>query len=276
MDQIKISGIEFYAYHGVLDTEKQQGQFFRVDCEFTLDTSVCDDEISHTVNYGELAAEVVQFSQKHNYHLIETLANELAQHLLLKYKDINEIVLTVHKPHAPISVSFSDVSITIKRGWKTCYLGIGSNLGNREENLDLVSVEIAKDPHLIELSKSSYVETKPYGVTDQPEFLNGAMKVKTTYTAKKLLAFCKKTEALSGRVKTRPWGERTLDIDILMFANEVIFTPELMIPHPEMHFRGFVLKPLCEIEPYLIHPIQRMNVQSMLKQLTDDGMVERT
>lgn len=276
MDQIKVTGIEFFAYHGVLASEKQQGQFFRVDCEVSLDTSLCDDALENTVNYGDLAANLVRFCQNGNYNLIETLANELAQHLLVQYQCIDEITITVHKPHAPISVLFSDVSITIKRRWKTCYLGIGSNLGDRESYLNLVSVEIAKDDHIIETAKSSYIETEPYGVTDQPRFLNGALKVKTTYTPAQLLAFCKKTEALAGRVKTRPWGERTLDIDILMYGSDVIFTPELIIPHPEMQYRSFVLMPLCEIEPYLIHPIKRMDAQSMLKQLSDDRAAEAT
>lgn len=267
MDQIKVSGIEFYAYHGALATENQQGQFFRVDCEYLIDSSVCKDELSQTVNYGNLAEKVVQFCQENRFHLIETLANELAQHLLEQFQLMHEITITLHKPHAPIPVHFSDVSITISRGWKTCYLGIGSNLGNRKENLDLVSLEIAKDRHTVELAKSSYIETEPYGVTDQPQFLNGAIKLKTTYTPAQLLSFCKRTEALAGRVKTRPWGERTLDIDILMYENELIFTSELRIPHPEMHIRSFVLKPLSEIEPYLIHPVHMMDIKSMLKQL---------
>jgi dihydroneopterin aldolase/2-amino-4-hydroxy-6-hydroxymethyldihydropteridine diphosphokinase len=122
---------------------------------------------------------------------------------------------------------------------------------------------------MIELAKSSYIETAPYGVTDQPPFLNAAIKIKSTYTPRQLLAFCKKTEELAGRVKTRPWGERTLDVDILMYENEVIFTEELIIPHPEMHYRSFVLKPLCEIDPYLLHPVQRMTIQDLLKQLPD-------
>jgi dihydroneopterin aldolase/2-amino-4-hydroxy-6-hydroxymethyldihydropteridine diphosphokinase len=191
MDQIRVQGIKVYANHGVLESEKTQGQWFAVDCDCFLDTSDCHDDLTRTVNYAQLSEEVVRFCQTTQFDLIETLTNELAQHLLLQYELMEDIVVTVHKPQAPITVPFSDVSITVKRGWKTCYLGIGSNLGDREQNLNLVSTEIKKDPKVRELAKSSYIETEPYGVTDQPRFLNGAMKIKTIYTPTQLLAFCK-------------------------------------------------------------------------------------
>lgn len=269
MDKIKVTGIEFFAYHGVLESEKRQGQIFSIDCEFSLDTSICNDDLKNTVDYGDLTCEAVKFCKSNQYDLLETLANELAQYILKKYSMIEEVTVTVHKPHAPIPTKFFDVTVTVTRGWKTCYLAIGSNLGDRKKNLDLVSAEILKDIHIKEMKKSAYIETKPYGVTDQPDFLNGAIKIKTIYTPFQLLDFCKRTEAIAGRVKTRHWGERTLDIDILMYSDETIFTPNLIIPHPEMHLRSFVLAPLCEIEPYLIHPIKREDVKSMLKGLTD-------
>lgn len=267
MDKITVTGIEFFAYHGVLESEQQQGQFFYVDCSFFLDTSVCNNNLNNTVNYSELSCSIIKFCKENTYELIETLANKLAEYLLLRYELISEIEITIHKPHAPIPTSFSDVAISITRKWATCYLAIGSNLGNREENLNLVSKEIQKENKIIELSSSSYIETEPYGVLDQPKFLNGVLKVKTIFTPARLLAFCKNLEKIAGRVKTRHWGERTLDVDILMYANEIIFTPNLIIPHPEMCLRTFVLQPLCEIEPYLIHPIKKMPVKILLEDL---------
>lgn len=271
MDKIKVSGIEFFAYHGVLDSEKELGQMFSVDCEFMLDTSMCHDQLENTVNYGELSCEIVQFCQNKKYDLLEALANELAQHLLLKYALMKEISISIHKPHAPIATKFSDVFVSVTRGWKTCYLAIGSNLGDRKKNLDLVGTELSRDLCIKEIVKSNYIETEPYGVTDQPKFLNGAIKIKTTYTPRQLLAFCRQVEQLAGRVRTRHWGERTLDVDILMYSNEVIFSSDLIIPHPEMHLRNFVLQPLSEIEPYLVHPIKGLDVKTLLNQLTDTG-----
>lgn len=267
MDKITISGIEFFAYHGVLEDEKKKGQLFTVDCSFEIDTSCCNDDLNKTVNYAEVTTEIVSFATEHRYDLIETLSNNLAKDILLKFPLIKNITITMHKPNAPIPARFNDVQLSVTRGWKTCYLAIGSNLGNREEYLDFVWKDIEKHKEIKGICKSDYIETKPYGVHDQPDFLNGAIKIKTILTPYELLEFCNKTEKLCGRVRTRRWGERTLDVDILMYEDMVLFTDELIIPHPEMHKRDFVLKPLSQIEPYLVHPILKINVLELLKRI---------
>lgn len=271
MDKIRVEGIEFYAYHGVLKSEKELGQIFSVDCEFTIDAVCCSDDLNNTVNYADVTCEIVSFCKNTEYDLIETLTNELAKDVLLKFPLIKEITLTLHKPHAPIPAHFSDVSLTVTRAWHDCYLGIGSNLGQREKNLDLVWNEICKNPYMQPVCRSEYIETKPYGVVDQPDFLNGAIKIRTILTPRELLRFCGDTETICGRVRTRHWGERTLDVDILMYDDLVIYTDELKLPHPEMHMRDFVLQPLAQIEPYLIHPIKKMNVMELLKSIKKQG-----
>ncbi|HHX61611.1 MAG TPA: 2-amino-4-hydroxy-6-hydroxymethyldihydropteridine diphosphokinase [Epulopiscium sp.] len=267
MDKIKISGIVVYAHHGVFQSEKELGQTFFVDCEFKMDTSSCNDELEKTVNYGEVSCTIVSFCQESRFDLLETLANKLSIHLLLNYPLMEEVCLTIHKPHAPISTPFTDVTLTVTRGYYTCYLGVGSNLGDRESNLLLVEDEIEKDKNIILLNKSSYIETKPYGILDQPNFMNGVLKIRTVYTPKELLYFCKNTEKKAGRTKTRHWGERTLDVDILFYGDIIYWEDDLKIPHPEISKREFVLKPLVEIEPYLIHPIENMNIQSIFQRL---------
>ncbi len=267
MDQITVSGIEFLAYHGVLEEEKKQGQMFSVDCSFEIDTSLCNDHLDKTVNYAELTTEIVTFATTHRYDLIETLANNLAKDILLKFSFIKNVTITVHKPNAPIPAKFYDITLRVARGWKNCYLAIGSNLGNREEFLDFVWKRIKEHKEIRGICKSDYIETKPYGVLDQPDFLNGAVKIKTILTPFELLEFCRQTEDLCGRVRTRHWGERTLDVDILMYEDLVLFTDELILPHPELHKRDFVLKPLSQIEPYLVHPILKTNVLELLKKI---------
>lgn len=264
MDQIKLTGLEFFAHHGVLESEKQLGQIFSIDCILTFDTSLCEDALERTVNYASVSEDIVHFATTHCFDLLETLVNHLAKMLLVKYPLIDTLTLTVHKPHAPIKAKFSDVSVCITRGWKTCYLGIGSNLGDQKAYLDSVVQAINKDDYMTLLAQSSYIETPPYGILDQPNFLNGALKVRTLYTPHELLAFCQKLEQAAGRVRTRHWGERTLDVDILLYGQEVLFTKDLMLPHPEMHLRDFVLKPLCEIDPYLIHPIKKQSISELL------------
>lgn len=270
MDTITLKGLEFIAYHGVLESEKDLGQIFSVDCTLAFDTSLCDDQLDKTVNYGEVALEIVQYSTATRFDLIETLANELARHLLVKYPMVQAVTLTVHKPHAPIATPFKDVNVKVTRRRTVSYLAIGSNLGDKVSNLNMVSEAMEKDPCVTQISKSSYIKTKPYGITDQPDFLNGAIKISTVYTPFELLRFCKTIEKKAGRVKTRHWGERTLDVDILFYGDTVLFTENLIIPHPQIPLREFVLAPLAQIEPYFMHPVLHKSVQDMLDRLKDD------
>lgn len=268
MASIKITGIEIFAHHGVLEFEQQNGQVFLIDCCFSLDTSHCSDQVENTVHYGELTQDIIAFTQNNRFGLIETLADELSSHLLIQYPLIDGIEITVHKPHAPIPATFQDVSITVTKAWKTCYLSIGSNLGDRKGYLDLVHDAISQDTHIKEMAQSSYIETAPHGVLDQPNFLNAVLKVSTFLTPSKLLNFCQQIERQAGRSKTRHWGERTLDVDILLYSNEIIRENDLTIPHPELHLRDFVLSPLCEIDPHIIHPVKHMSMLE-IKQALD-------
>ncbi len=267
MDKIKIEAVEVYAYHGVLESEKELGQMFFIDCDLGLDTSLAEDDILKTIHYGEVSLAIVNFCTKNRFDLLESLANHLCHHLLLHYPLAKEIAITVHKPHAPIPTKFTDVSLTVKRAWNTAYLALGANIGDTHKSFQdfLDKVDACKE--IERVATSSFIETPPYGVLDQPNFLNGAMKIKTIFTPIELLRYCKRAEQEAGRVKLRHWGERSLDVDIICYEQEVIFEDSLKIPHPEMHMRDFVLKPLVEIEPYLMHPIRGQNVTELLKSL---------
>lgn len=267
MDKISLKGLSFFAYHGVFDKEKTEGQTFSVDCEIFLDTSLCNSDLNKTVHYGYFANDIVSFCKNNQFELLETLANKACEFLLLKYDLVNKIIFTINKPNAPIETDFENVSLTIERSWNTCYLALGSNLGNRKGYLDLVSEEIEKNNKIVEISKSSYIETEPYGVLDQPKFLNAVVKIKTILTPYQLLEFCKFLEVKAKRERVRHWGERTLDVDILFYSNKIIFEESLIIPHPEICLRDFVLIPLSEIEPYFIHPVKNKNIKELLKEL---------
>lgn len=268
MDEIKISGLAFWAYHGVLESEQQQGQRFLIDCAYTLDTSLCRDDLACTVHYGDLSGTIIDFCQQKPYRLLETLGNDLAAHLLLCYPLIHTLTLTIHKPGAPIPHQFSDVSLTLFRSRHTVYLGIGSNLGDRKAYLDLLRRLVDEDPHIKELACSDYHETAPYGVTDQPDFLNAVIKAETIYTPMQLLDFCQQAEALAGREKTRHWGERTLDVDLLFYDDLILESEALCLPHPELHKRAFVLVPFCELAPQFRHPRFAVDMQTLLQNLS--------
>lgn len=270
MDELKLSDLSFWAYHGVLESEQSQGQRFVVDCAYTLDTTHCADDVSNTVNYAALADELVAFCQNKRYRLIETLVNKLAAHLLFCFPLIRSLTLTLHKPQAPISLSFSDVTITVTRAWQTCYLGLGSNLGAREVYLDSVQSAVNESPAMRLLSTSTYQETAPYGVTDQPHFLNAVLKIETFFSPMQLLDFTQNLEQAAGRVKVRHWGERTLDVDILLYEDLILNTQQLCLPHPQMHLRDFVLAPLCELSPHLLHPVYRQTMMQLRQALQEE------
>lgn len=267
MDTIQVKGIQIYAHHGLFDAERLTGQPFIIDCEMNLDVSTCNDKIEKTVHYGEVSMDIVKFATENRYDLLEMLANELSKHLLKKYVLIRTLTLTIHKPQAPIPTLFDDVALTVTRTRANVYLAIGSNMGQREDYLDMVTSEIISDDNLKLVRKSNYIETAPYGVTDQANFMNGALQVETIYTPQELLDFCHRVEEKTGRVRERVWGERTLDVDILMYDDRVIYTEHLKVPHPEMHIRGFVLQPMVEIAPYLMHPVYKKNMVELIREL---------
>lgn len=134
------------------------------------------------------------------------------------------------------------------------HLLLGSNLGNRKEILDK-AIELIIQKIGIIISQSKDYETKPWGVTDQPDFLNLAI---TIHTKLKPLEILEQTQAIEnqlGRVRKEKWGARLIDIDLIFYGNEIIDEPNLKVPHPLMQERDFALIPLAEIAPDFVHPV---------------------
>ncbi len=136
----------------------------------------------------------------------------------------------------------------------TVYLGLGSNLGEREDHLRQAVRRLAEHPQLRLTGISSVYETDPVGVLDQPPFLNLVVRLDTEAGPRELLALCQAVEDALGRVRKERWGPRVIDIDILLYGDLRIQEPDLVIPHPEMHGRAFVLVPLGELEPAVRGP----------------------
>ena len=135
----------------------------------------------------------------------------------------------------------------------TAFLSLGSNLGDRAALLN-TSLNRLETEGVRVARRSSIHETEPQDYLNQPKFLNIAVQVETDLTALELLAAIQKIETEMGRQRTIPKGPRTIDIDILFYANEIIATPDLEIPHPRLTERLFVLDPLSEIAPDWLHP----------------------
>ncbi len=134
------------------------------------------------------------------------------------------------------------------------YVGLGANLGPREVTLLRAVDLIAATDGVEVLEVSQLQETDPVGVVDQPIFLNGAVAVETTLTARELLDVLLSVERELGRVRTERWGPRTIDLDLLVFGDEVVDEPGLQVPHPHLRERRFALEPLAELEPELVIP----------------------
>ena len=155
------------------------------------------------------------------------------------------------------------------------YIGIGSNIGNKLNSCeDAISKILKVDRHRL-LARSSLYKTEPLGYTAQDWFVNGVIKIETDLVPADLLRSLKTIEASLGRVKTYRWGPRTIDLDILLFDEREIQTDELQIPHPLLHERQFVLVPLAEIDPCLIHPALKKTVQELLEALAEGQGVEK-
>ncbi len=142
------------------------------------------------------------------------------------------------------------------------HIGIGSNLGNRQENC-LEAIRRLEQQGVTALKRSSIIETEPWGVTDQPHFINMAIEAETAICPEDLLLSLKNIEKAMGREKTAHWGPRVIDLDILFYDDKIIDSSDLTIPHPHLHERDFVLLPLMEIAPEKIHPVLMKSVSEL-------------
>jgi len=134
------------------------------------------------------------------------------------------------------------------------YVGLGANLGNREETLQRAVSLLTAAEGVEVLAVSELSETDPVGVVDQPRFLNGAVTVETTLSARGLLDALLAIEQSLGRERVERWGPRTIDLDLLLYGDEIVDEPGLRVPHPRLHERRFALEPLAELDPELVIP----------------------
>ncbi len=269
MEIISIKGLEVYASHGCIPSEKTLGQKFLINVDMYLDRSSprIKDEIDDTVSYADVCDDLCEWIRKPVFNLIEAAAESLVRRLMIAYPEVKKAVLELEKPNAPMEYHFETVKVRVERERHTVYLGLGSNLGKREDTIaDAIEMlDGHNDIHVLQCS--ALYETTPYGYLEQPDFINACAKVETILEPRQLLTVIHVIEDSLGRVRKERWGPRTIDIDILLFDKQVIDEEDLQIPHPEMPNRMFVLQPLNEIAPYIRHPWLGKTVGQMFREL---------
>ena len=273
MDKINIKNFEVFANHGVFPEENVLGQKLIISAALFTDLRNAgrSDDLEKSFDYNQICRDIKSFTENNTFKLIETVAEGIAEKLLAENPALQKVWLEVKKPWAPVAVHLETVSVEIERGRHTAYIALGSNLGDREANMQFAVGELKKARGCNVARTSDFINTAPYGVKEQGEFLNGCLELETLLTANELLDLLHDIEDMAGRTRDVRWGPRTLDLDIIFYDDIVMSDDTLRIPHPDMHNREFVLKPLGEIAPNMLHPVYKKTVTELLVQLCESG-----
>ena len=269
LDKIEIKELEVFANHGVYPEENVLGQKFVISATLFTRTRLAGltDELSASINYGEVSHMITDFTRKHTYKLLESLAENLAEMLLCSLSGLEKITLKIEKPWAPVGLPLKTVSVEITRKWHTAYIAFGSNMGDKKAYLDGAIEALNKIKGCQVEKVSEYLVTKPYGGVEQDDFLNACAQIKTLLSPEELLDRLHVLEQAADRKRIIHWGPRTLDLDILFYDQEIIDMPDLHIPHIDLHNRDFVLVPMNQIAPYLRHPVLNQTISQLLDSL---------
>lgn len=330
-DLITVTGLGGYGYHGVLQSEREEGQQFYVDLALQVNTlqAAATDDLEHTVDYGRLAAEVAAVIEGEPVNLIETLAALIANKVL-ENSLVEHVQVTVHKPQAPIGVPFKDVQVRIERSQQSAVpdgvgpdpvaeirapqvaadpliapklgevsapsaaevvapepvapqvpapdlnaapaapvpvvLALGGNLGNVTETLQAAVRDLSQAQNLQITAIGPLARTEAVlqeGAAPQDDHLNTVVLATTTLSPLGVLALAHEIENTYGRQRLTPWGERTLDIDVITYGDLVSDDDELTLPHPRAAQRAFVLKPWSLADAAAVLPDGQGSVQSV-------------
>lgn len=250
MDKIVLKNLEFYGYHGYFPEENVLGQRFKVTIEAygELSLSHTSGDLDDSVSYVDIYEVVKEVFFSKNYKILEQLGYDIGKAIISRFFRIKSVQVFVMKPEVPIPVTcdYFGIQQEVKRE-TIAYLGLGSNLGDREGYLNsaIHQLDFHKE---IEVTKTSKVyETDPFGYEDQGMFLNMVVEVKTSLSPRALLKYCNHIESNLLRQRDVRWGPRTIDVDILTYEDYTSDEEILTLPHPGVSERAFVLLPLKDV-----------------------------
>lgn len=258
-DTIWLRGISAHAHHGVFAFEQREGQRFVLDVGYELDTRPAGrtDDVEATTSYADVATAVHGILVGPPFRLLEALAERIAA-TVLGFDGVSAATVVVHKPEAPLTVPFSDVSLTIRRTPLTLVppepvrtvLAVGGNLGDVPATLRAAVAELGRE--LGDLRVGPLVRTAAMtlpGTAPQPDYWNTVVVAGTRLSGAEVLALAQRVESAHGRTRETRWGARTLDVDVVAHGTLRSADPQLRLPHPGAAARAFVLVPWAAVDP---------------------------
>ena len=275
-DFIKVTNMKVFAYHGVLEEEKKNGQDFYLNAKVYVDMRKAGltDQLEDTINYDSVCIFLAEVFAEKQFDTIEAAAEYTLQEIIVNFPTIEAMELEVCKPHAPLTYVPEDISVTIYREWHTVYLSFGSNMGNPTGHIN-EAITMLKDPYAIRnVKRSDLFVTKPYGPVEQNDFVNGCLEMETYMDPEELITYIHEIEDYFERDRSVHWGPRPIDLDIVFFDDYIYNSKTLTIPHADMENRMFVLEPLSQLCPGRRHPVWGKTVAQMKKELLAVGKEE--
>ena len=269
MFRIIIKDLNLFGYHGVKESEKKDGQNFRFNIEILINKSsfLNDDSIENTLNYSEVIRLVKKINSSNKFNLLETFSQTIAEDIMKMSPLVEKVMVRIEKTFPPIKENLESVGVEYvldrKREEKDksennkvdVFLSLGSNMGNRENNLRKAVDLIGRSPNINIIKISSIYETEPMYLKDQDSFYNIVLQaqVDRELSPFEIIGFLKGIEYGFGRKRSeKRYGPRIIDIDLLYYGEMVIESDFFTVPHPGIEERKFVLVPLSEIAPEFI------------------------
>lgn len=271
MDQIKIEYESLAIEEPDKEIKHNSVKKYSAAVTLTIDQIVLSEdwEVQNGIDKVELAKFVIAFIQDNSHYELEVLAVKLAEHLLQTNFSLREVNLELAQNSTDVSATDLVSTVSISRKWEPAVIAFGTNIGDREGYINAALNSMDDNSSVRRLATSSIIETPPYGFLDQDDFLNGAVYIETLLSPLDLLSFLQQLERDAGRKRIVHWGPRSLDLDIIYYSDLILNSKKLMLPHPGLHERRFVLEPLCEIVPNYVDPRFKLPVLALLERFNE-------